>query len=391
MISPDEIKQKAERQYSKFLTSVIEEGDNFFPLEFPVGKVPSDYPALRDAVTKLLNQAKVQRGYGYHLELVQRNTRRHGMQSLPTKVWIDNEADYLRLLRKAKEVERFRQQVRLTLRVQPQLKPWLSAHPKKVIEYSNDWEALLDVCHYFQRCPRPNLYIRELPIRVHTKFIEQHKSIIQALLEAILPPEQLVDITGEKDYRFEKRLGLKYREPLVRLRILDPMLRDRVQFSASDLSLPLSEFAQLNLAQPQCWLTENLMNFLTLPPLAQSIGIFGSGYAVGQLKAAAWLQDCPIFYWGDLDVDGFKILSQLRSHFPQTLSVMMDQRTLETFQAFVVADTRASLEKLPHLTAAEQQLYEHLATTQQRLEQEHIHQRYVNAVLHEFSAGGLMM
>lgn len=145
----------------------------------------------------------------------------------------------------------------------------------------------------------------------------------------------------------------------------------------------MSEFGQLNLATHRCFITENLMNFLTLPPLEDSFALFGSGYAVQALKATTWLAYCPIFYWGDLDVDGFKILSQLRSYFPKTISIMMDVKTFETFYEFSVTVAEAIAATLPYLTPDEQTLYTHLALHQKRLEQERISQDYANLLLQD--------
>jgi hypothetical protein len=47
-----------------------------------------------------------------------------------------------------------------------------------------------------------------------------------------------------------------------------------------------------------------------------TMAVFGSGNRVGALKNAAWLSTVNIFYWGDIDVQGFQILSQLRAFHP---------------------------------------------------------------------------
>ena len=90
---------------------------------------------------------------------------------------------------------------------------------------------------------------------------------------------------------------------------------------------------------------------------------------------------CPIFYWGDVDDHGFRILSQLRSYFPQTISTMMDTKTFEAFQEFAVSVSLNSLVDLPHLTDEEQTLYNYLVINQKRLEQKRITQIYSNDLL----------
>jgi hypothetical protein len=378
-----QIKQKSEQQYVAFLRSVITK-ENFFPIEFPVGSFPKEYLALREAVIELINHSKQTLDYGYSLELETRRTQKHGLQSLPKRITIDTEQDYLKLLKKEKEVAQFKLDVDLIQAQVPQLGNWLCCNPLKVIEYGDRWPNLLKVCQYFQQNPQPNLYVRELPIQVHTKFIEQNQRILRSLLEAILPVEKLVFVEEEKEYTFEKRFSLKYREPLIRLRLLDLSLKTKYGFPATDMSIPISEFRQLNLGIHRCFITENLMNFLTLPPLVNSFALFGSGYAVQTLKTIAWLSHCPIFYWGDLDIDGFRILSQLRSYFSQTTSIMMDMETFEAFQEFSVSVMRAIVETLPYLTFEEETLYTYLVFHQKRLEQERISQDYANHFLQSF-------
>jgi len=377
VIDPAQIRKKAIARYSVFLRSLIT-GESFFPLPMPIGRRPSDFLALRDAVTNLQKQAKETTGFGYTLQLETKRTQDHNLQSLPAQIYFANEQDYLKFIQKEADVLQFRKDVALIRETVPELEDWLRQNSLKVIDSAGRWPDLLKVCQYFQRYPQPNLYIRELPIAVHTKFVEQHKKILRSLLEAILSDEQLTDVTDEKRNLFEKRFALKYAEPTIRLRFLDMDLQLAYGFPVADVSLPLSSFEQLSLRDCRCIITENQMNFLTLPALRNSFALFGSGYAVESLQSAAWLSDCNILYWGDLDAQGFQILSHLRSHFPKVRSIMMDEKTLQTFEEFAVADVKATVKTLASLTPEEQSIYTHLAERKLRLEQEHILQDYVN-------------
>lgn len=283
----------------------------------------------------------------------------------------ESEPDYLKFLGKEREVAAFKEDVALIRNSVPQLNDWLN--PQKVIEYAGQWADLLEVCLYFQKNPRPNLYIRELPITVHTKFIEGHKGILRELLDAILPAEAIQP--AESD--FEKRFFLRYKEPLIRLRVLDRRLQAQYHFPTSDFSAPVSEFARLNLGGHRFIITENEMNFLTLPALANSFALWGGGFRVEMLKQIAWLADCPLVYWGDLDAQGFVILSQLRSYFPQTISLMMDADTWDAFRELSGPGTICRNENLSGLTPAEYEMFTYLNRQVIRLEQEKISQAYV--------------
>ncbi|MEM1370345.1 MAG: DUF3322 domain-containing protein, partial [Cyanobacteria bacterium P01_H01_bin.15] len=112
VIDPTQIKQKAARLYTQFLRSIIT-GNPFFPREFPVGAIPKDYPALSKSVNQLIERSKQSLNYGYSLTLESRNTRKHGPQSLPTRIAIETESDYLRLIQKTAEVAQFRSDLKL--------------------------------------------------------------------------------------------------------------------------------------------------------------------------------------------------------------------------------------------------------------------------------------
>ncbi|ELS05222.1 hypothetical protein Xen7305DRAFT_00049650 [Xenococcus sp. PCC 7305] len=373
MITPNQIKQKAKRKYTSFLQTIIK-NQIFFPLVLPIGKIPQEYIQLRDELTCLINQSKSTLGYGYTVKLTTKNTRSYGSQSLPTKITIETKKDYLVLLNKQSEFSKFKANIELIRVSIPQLEEWIFKHTKQVIDHAGQWEDLLKVCHYFQQNPGPNLYLRELPIEVNTKFIEQNKAIIDSLLSAILPSEVIQPVDKQKKYSFEQKFSLRYEEPLVRFRILDKQLKEKYCFPVFDLTTPLSEFQQLDLKKYHCFITENKMNFLTLPNLQDSFAIWGSGYKTQVLKSVSWLADCPIFYWGDIDADGFKILHQLRIYFPQTISVMMSQDTFNKFEQFSVEVTSSEPENLSNLTKEEYLLYAHVSREGIRLEQEHINQ-----------------
>ncbi|HEV2581266.1 MAG TPA: Wadjet anti-phage system protein JetD domain-containing protein [Ktedonobacteraceae bacterium] len=372
MITPAEIRQKAARLYPVFLRAWLQT-EAFFPLTFPVGKLPTDYLELRKWARDLQAQSKEQRDSGYTLEYEVQQKRFSGEQTLPARVVIETEQDYLRLVEKQAEFVAYRQDVTLIRELLPQLEAWMQRYPQRVVEHHVDWVGLLAMCRYFLEHPRPRVYIRELPINVHTKFIEQHRGIARELLEQILPPEAMTDAAET----FEQRFGLREKEPVVRARFLDGQLDRRYGLPITELSLPTSQFAALDLLRGQrCIVTENEMTFLTLPPRQESFALFGGGFMVRNLARVPWLADCPISYWGDLDAQGFQILSSLRSIFPHVTSLMMDWETLSTFAEFTVTSIPCPVQQLPHLTPDEHDLFTHLAEHCLRLEQERISHSY---------------
>lgn len=372
MITPEEITQAATRKYTAFLRASVL-GESFFPLEIRFGKAKAneDYLALRRWVGELLAHSKAERGLGYEVTLEERELRRYGRQSLPARIRIETESDYLRLIGKKAEFSQWQTAVGHTLTQFPQLKGWLAQYPQRVLPYLAVWSDLLIVCAYFVQNPRPNLYLRELPMPVHTKFIEENLTILRLLLDELLPPAVL----RADESQFERRFGLRYDELQIRLRLLDANLQSELGWPAADVSLTLSDCTQLvGMNGRTVLVVENKMTFLTLPPVTNGLAIWGKGFQVNVLRDINWLADCDIWYWGDLDAQGFAILSQLRGYWKQTRSFLMDAETLEKYREFMVTGTPTSAIELANLDAAETAVYRQLAAHNWRLEQERIPQ-----------------
>lgn len=124
------------------------------------------------------------------------------------------------------------------------------------------------------------------------------------------------------------------------------------------------------------FITENKVNFLAFPKMNNSLIIFGKGYGFKDWKNWQSLNKLPLYYWGDIDADGFKILNQFKKQFPQTNAILMDQKTLLEHKVFWVKDQDKPLEKLNYLNSLEQDMYQAIITNKWqknlRLEQERI-------------------
>jgi hypothetical protein len=160
------------------------------------------------------------------------------------------------------------------------------------------------------------------------------------------------------------------------VRLLDGQLEKQYGLPLHELCIPSSQLVHCDLREQRCIITENKMTFLTLPALPHTFAILGGGFKVSGLAALAWLVTCSIIYWGDLDAQGFQILSQLRAIFPHVVSLMMDETTFSTFSTFAVEGTPSPVRQLPNLTAEEQALFLRLVRDNIRLEQERISHSY---------------
>lgn len=94
------------------------------------------------------------------------------------------------------------------------------------------------------------------------------------------------------------------------------------------------------------------------------------------MAPAAWLRQCALYYWGDIDTHGFAILNQLREHFPTAQSFLMDTQTFLAHRALWGREEMSEKGELQRLQPDEKRLYEQLRDNtwgeQLRLEQERI-------------------
>jgi hypothetical protein len=375
MISPNEIKVKAGRKYISFLQSIVEQR----PFEKLVIRGDKSYTKSSLAefereIQLIHNQSKEKKGYGYSLDFQNVKTKHLGVQDIPISIYFDNEKDFLKFLDKENEVDFFKSNVEIILQEFPELKEWVINNSKKVIDNVIEWQNILQVCQYFKQNPKPNFYLRELPVKVHTKFIERNKSIIRELLDVLI-----YEHVNKEEKEFEKRFYLKYAEPQIRFKVLDKTISDRFFSEIDDIAIPVSQFEKLKLPIKKVLVVENkatLYTTLTLPKMNDTIAIFGSGFSVYNLKNVSWFENLKILYWGDIDVQGFEILSQFRTYFPQTKSVLMDK---ESFDKFFEDDfgTPTNISTRLNLTEEEHQLYDILKTNNWRLEQEKIPLEFV--------------
>lgn len=375
MITPKEIKDKTERKYISFLQSLVEQR----PFEKLVIRGDKTYTKsslseFEREIQQIHSHSKEKKGFGYTLEFQKIKTKHLGTQDLPISIYFDNEKDFLKSLGKENEVDSFKSNVEIILREFPELKDWIFKNPKKVIDNANEWQNILKVCQYFKQNPKPNFYIRELPVKVHTKFVERNKSIIRELLDVLISEH-----VKSEEKEFENRFNLKYAEPQIRFKILDKDISNNYFSGLDDIAIPVSQFEKLNLPVTKVIVVENkttLYTTLTLPRMEKAIAIFGSGYSVYNLKNVNWFTNLKLLYWGDIDVQGFEILSQFRGYFSHTKSVLMDK---QTFDIYFEDDkgTPSNLSTKLKLTDEEQLLYEILKTKNWRLEQEKIPYEYV--------------
>lgn len=396
MLTPDQIKEKCLRIWQSdgfWRESAC--GQEFTSINISLGK-PSPrellekFPEVSAWSRSLQAASKAAKGYGYVIRSTESVHRQLGQQQIPASVEFETLDDFLRFTGKVKDFSTYQglmEFTRDTALAPDQIMEWIKGHPLKTIDAATVWPRIIAVCNNFQENPSRNLYLRQLDIPgINTKFIENNKALLRDLLDIILPTEAINHaVSGLAGSGFERRYGLKHDETLIRFRILDKNLAPWP--SASDMSLPTSEFCTLDLPCERVFFTENKINALSFPEHKGAIVVFGGGYGVSVIKNAEWLKKRELWYWGDIDTHGFSILSQFRAYFPAAKSLFMDHATLIAFKRLwgKEEDQKRCMSNVSNLTESEGSLYRALQQNEYgqnvRLEQEQIGFSYVTATL----------
>lgn len=371
MITPEQIRAKAKALYGRVIDAWLE-GRDFFPYVLPANLKPAPtYLEAKDEQHALREGSKQKLGYGYSLEVRAINTRRHSTQELAVAVSFETRDDLLKLIGKWQEFRRLTRLVELVRARQPQLEPWIRKHWSKLLAVEDSLSQLLDVVEYLKAHPRPNCFMRELPLAVSTKLAEEHSRLLGQWLDILMP--EAVDVTYGFD-QFALRYGFRAPDDQLLFRILDLSMLAELQCPGTEIALPLTTLAALPVREAKVIIVENKINLLTLPSMPRTVALGGFGNAVSRLFRIPWIESLPLVYWGDIDIEGLEILARVRSRWPHVESLMMDGRTLEQHRHLCIPGNEHSPELPPPdaLTAEEQAAFLACRDHHLRLEQERI-------------------
>ena len=378
MITPDEIREKAKRLYGEVVSAWLS-GTELFPRYLPVNRKPSKVVSQAIAEQQALREhAKSSQGYGYSLEFEEINSRGYGQQRFVSAVFFETREDLLRLIGKLGEFNRLTKMVAEIRQRQPLLDEWLDSHWKRLVGLEGELSHLLDVVDYLLAHPRPNCFLRELPLAISTKLVERNTGLLAVWLDKLLPPDA-IDFGFERQ-QFEGRYGFRAVDDQLWLRILDPDVQAELNCPGSELALPRATLASLPVRDVEVVIVENKINLLTLPLRKRTVALGGLGRAVSQLYRVDWINSLPINYFGDIDVEGLQMLAHVRNQWPQTRSWLMDRTTLDEFRELIIDGNEhpPELEPPPELTENERDAFILCRDNSWRLEQERIPQAIIN-------------
>ena len=388
MITPDEIARKAGPLYRAYLKDWIQgKEESFRPQRVPANLKLSKDDIARDIqeVDLLEKKSKDQRDWGYRVRWRNVKSSLKGHNRRPESIWIETLDDLLRLARPKYSFQSTCEVVRRVREELPELNKWLVQNVQTLAKYSEHLAGLIAVTKFFQENPLPDCYARQIPVDVHTKFIEENETVLRQWFEILLPGSA-IDVN---ETTFAGRYGLRDKQRHHTLRLLDAQLMAELQLPFQEISLPAHALKTLPINKISVIVVENQIPLLTLPTFPRAMGICGEGKAVVTLHKLKWLENMPILYWGDLDVAGFQILSSFRKLFTQVESIMMDPVTFETHRRLAIQlkkEEKRTINAPINLTEQENIVFRECKNNNLRIEQERIRQSYVNQAFREHFA-----
>ncbi|MBN1907793.1 MAG: hypothetical protein JW927_22145 [Deltaproteobacteria bacterium] len=369
------------------LLACLCEGENIFPLRLTVKgpdskELSERFSEVQSWIARLKESAKF-----FRIEWKKINHRIVGTNEIPSAIWIDSLDDALRLTGRREVADQFIELVKITGDKQPKLLTWLAKRPLRALEIAKDWPQLLLIVDWLIRHNRPGVYLRQIDLPgIHTKFIEGYRNVLIELLDIVLP-ETAIDKTSRGITGFCRRYGFLDKPLRARFRVLDQNIRLLSAGSDQDITVTEETFSALQIPVSKVFITENEINFLAFPVVADAILIFGAGYGFNNLSSAQWLHHKKIYYWGDIDTHGFAILNQLRGILPDVKSFLMDTQTLLGHRELWGFESNPEKANLARLTPEETKLYDQLRNNHWgeniRLEQERVGFKFLTDVLEE--------
>lgn len=296
-----------------------------------------------------------------------------GMQNdFPVKAEFTDAESALRYLGEWKDFTRLQECCQKLLTDYPQLRGICAEFRKDILRDKHMAENIWQLACYFSGSYRENCYVRELDIpHVDTKFIEDNGKLTAKIFYALHPE---CEGRSYKDLCEQLHWQTQAPTPNIYLRSLD---EKKSIGGLQELMVTSDQLSRLAVSFSRIFITENKVNGFVFPPVKDGLIIFGAGNGViaGEEKIS-WLEHQPqLWYWGDMDRDGWRILSRVREKYPKVRSFLMKREMAEKYRHFMVADNGSAGERPANLTVEEQECWDYLAAQPagaNRLEQEKI-------------------
>lgn len=227
-------------------------------------------------------------------------------------------------------------------------------------------------------------YLRALPVTgTHTKFLEANVPFLERALDFVYDGKVLESggLIPWLDVREPPRGWLVVRG-------LDEGVRQKISpLDLDSLRMHQNSLANLQIDVEHILIIENEQTAYALPELPSTLVIAGAGNNLSWMASNRLFEGKRVAYWGDIDVEGLKFLSDARMHLPSITPLMMSKVEFDRFADHQTAGANSIKSRPEHLSESEIRLFDYLLSSKcSRLEQEYIDQNYVQRVLSDWIA-----
>lgn len=369
----DIFKNQLYKAYDMYLRSYIL-GRPFERIVLRGGKQrPDSTISLHESIRFLNSLEKKEGKLGWTIEWETWKSKKLGNQQWPVSICVQKPEDLLYLIDKQNEFVLFSKTVSAILNKKPELRDWLSASPELVLNYRDHWFSIFSVIDFLINNDLSGYYLRNIPVPVHTKFIETNKSVILSLLRFLAPTRfDSINLT------FEETLGIKQKPYLFTIRWLDKDMAKSYLQGIEVFGLSAEELRKQNWQLEEIWVVENETALYMLPTIKGAFVICSKGKALSLLGDIPMFSSSKLYYWGDLDEEGFSMLNDFRSMYPHTTSRFMNLESIQShIEHLEVQPKFYRKESIPLLNSQESAAFDLLVQKNGRLEQEKILQSFV--------------
>ncbi len=157
-------------------------GEQKFPLEYPIAKLPDSFTQSQSV---LANWKAHSRQFGYAVEYAKKTHQTLGLQTIPNRILIPSFDVAIGIVGCQKQFAQFSADVQLIRDLLPEIESWLPLHINRVQKYFGKWQDLCEAVRYLVENDVSQHYLRTLPLRSDSKFIETHWNIITELASYI--------------------------------------------------------------------------------------------------------------------------------------------------------------------------------------------------------------
>jgi len=362
-----------EKRWPQVLKDMVA-GNTYSPIVLRGGKNwPENAKELFERVEQFKKHEKGFVPLGWRIEWMTRKSKRFGVQQWPATITVETEEDYLHLTGRQNLAGRFKAELARLLEWRPGLRDFVFRRPELVLGLGEAWPGIRAVVDYLLTHDVRDYYIRSLPVPVHTKFIQQYRNTVLALLQCFDP-----DRFPPQEHDLEEALGLRRKPFLFQMRWLDVALAAACSADMEIFAVPVKHLAGVSWAVRRVILVENETSLLMLPAIRDCFAIFSSGKALSLLENLSLFRRVEIYYWGDLDEEGYIMLNTMRGLYGHVISLFMDIETVSFHERQLLRQPNPyKARDLLLLTPAEFQAYRLLAGTDGRIEQEQLDQEFV--------------